>query len=93
MQSLGSSGRSPRIPTIAATQKWPQNLYSNYVIVLLFSVNLVKEETGKKASPTTRPNSWATRPTTRVPKESLTSLIIANGNETGLFLSLLPLSV
>jgi len=49
MQSLGSSGRSPRIPTIAATQKWPQNLHSNYVIVLLFSVNLVKEETGKKA--------------------------------------------
>jgi hypothetical protein len=27
----------------------PQNLYSNYVTVLLFSVNLVKEETGKKA--------------------------------------------
>jgi len=31
-----------------ATQKWPQNLYSNYVILLLFSVKLVKEETGKK---------------------------------------------
>jgi hypothetical protein len=61
--------------------------------VLLFSVNLVKEKTGKKASPTTRPNSWTTRQTTRIPKESLTPLIIANGNETGLFLSLLPLSV
>jgi hypothetical protein len=34
---------------MAATWKWPQHFYSNYVIVLLFSVNLVKEETGKKA--------------------------------------------
>ena len=36
-------------PIIATTQIRRLNLYSNYVVVLLFSVNLVKEETGKKA--------------------------------------------
>jgi len=36
------------------------------------SMHIVKEETGKKASPITRPNTWTTRQTTRAPKDEVT---------------------
>ncbi|MGA2238136.1 MAG: hypothetical protein ABSG74_02885 [Candidatus Bathyarchaeia archaeon] len=34
---------------------------------------IVKEETGKKASPTTWSNAWTTRQTTWAPKDEVTS--------------------
>ena len=37
------------------------------------SMHFVKEETGKKASPTTWPNAWTTRQTTWAPKDEVTS--------------------
>jgi hypothetical protein len=36
-------------------------------------MHIVKEETGKKASPTTWPNPWTTRQTTWTPKDEVTS--------------------
>jgi hypothetical protein len=36
-------------------------------------MHIVKEENGKRASPTTRPNSRTTRQTTWAPKDELTS--------------------
>jgi len=40
------------------------------------SIHIVKEETGKKASPTTWPNTWTTRQTTRAPKHEVTLLFV-----------------
>jgi hypothetical protein len=54
-------------------------------------MHIVKEETGKKTSPTTRPNTWTTPPTTRTPKHEVALLWVLGARRASLSIGILPI--